>query len=52
MSTIVAPSNSASKWQMGFNAAFKGLMMGAVQWEGATAQYMHLVSHCQYQFIM
>jgi len=23
--TIVAPPNSASKWQMGFNSAFKGL---------------------------
>ena len=24
-STIVAPSSNASKWQMGFNSAFKGL---------------------------
>ena len=23
--TIVAPPNNASKWQMGFNSAFKGL---------------------------
>jgi len=23
--TIVAPSSNASKWQMGFNSAFKGL---------------------------
>jgi hypothetical protein len=26
MSTIVARSSNASKWQMGFNSAFKGLM--------------------------
>jgi hypothetical protein len=25
--TIVAPPSNASKWQMGFNLAFKGLMM-------------------------
>jgi hypothetical protein len=25
--TIVAPPSNASKWQMGFNSAFKGLMM-------------------------
>jgi hypothetical protein len=25
-STIVAPPSNASKWQMGFNSAFKGLM--------------------------
>jgi len=25
--TIVAPPSSASKWQMGFNSAFKGLNM-------------------------
>ena len=24
--TIVAPSSNASKWQMGFNSAFKGLI--------------------------
>ena len=24
--TIVAPPSNASKWQMGFNSAFKGLM--------------------------
>jgi hypothetical protein len=24
-STIVAPPSNASKWQMGFNSAFKGL---------------------------
>jgi len=23
--TIVAPPNNASKWQMGFNSAFKGI---------------------------
>ena len=26
--TIVAPPSNASKWQMGFNSAFKGLMHG------------------------
>jgi hypothetical protein len=26
-STIVAPPSNASKWQMGFNSAFKGLMV-------------------------
>ena len=31
MTTIVAPPSNASKWQMGFNSAFKGLTMGAVQ---------------------
>jgi len=25
MTTIVAPPRNASKWQMGFNSAFKGL---------------------------
>jgi hypothetical protein len=25
MTTIVAPTSNASKWQMGFNSAFKGL---------------------------
>jgi hypothetical protein len=25
-STIVAPPSNASKWQMGFNSAFKGLI--------------------------
>jgi hypothetical protein len=25
MTTIVAPPSNASKWQMGFNLAFKGL---------------------------
>jgi hypothetical protein len=25
MTTIVAPPSNASKWQMGFNSAFKGL---------------------------
>ena len=24
--TVVAPPNNASKWQMGFNSAFKGLI--------------------------
>ena len=28
-STIVAPSSNASKWQMGFNSAFKGLNEGS-----------------------
>jgi hypothetical protein len=27
MTTIVAPPSNASKWQMGFNSAFKGLMI-------------------------
>jgi hypothetical protein len=26
--TIVAPPSNASKWQMGFNSAFKGLITG------------------------
>jgi hypothetical protein len=26
--TIVAPPSNASKWQMGFNSAFKGLKAG------------------------
>ena len=26
--TIVAPPSNASKWQMGFNSAFKGLKVG------------------------
>ena len=25
--TIVAPPSNASKWQMGFNSAFKGLIL-------------------------
>jgi hypothetical protein len=27
--TIVAPPSNASKWQMGFNSAFKGLTLGS-----------------------
>jgi hypothetical protein len=27
MTAIVAPPSNASKWQMGFNSAFKGLML-------------------------
>jgi hypothetical protein len=27
MTTIVAPPSNASKWQMGFNSAFKGLTL-------------------------
>jgi len=26
MTTIIAPPSNASKWQMGFNSAFKGLI--------------------------
>ena len=33
-STIVAPSSNASKWQMGFNSAFKGLREIFRKWEG------------------
>ena len=29
--TIVAPPSNASKWQMGFNSAFKGLMCQVIQ---------------------
>ena len=29
--TIVAPPSNASKWQMGFNSAFKGLNMGGIE---------------------
>ena len=28
--TIVAPPSNASKWQMGFNSAFKGLKLASV----------------------
>jgi hypothetical protein len=38
--TIVAPPSNASKWQMGFNSAFKGL--------GCVAMERHL--NCQYIF--
>jgi hypothetical protein len=30
--TIVAPPSSASKWQMGFNSAFKGLICWLLAW--------------------
>jgi len=29
--TIVAPRSNASKWQMGFNSAFKGLRSNLIQ---------------------
>ena len=29
-STIVAPPSKASKWQMGFNSAFKGLKVAGI----------------------
>jgi hypothetical protein len=39
--TIVAPPSNASKWQMGFNSAFKGLnndfVMNAYGGDGSTA---------------
>ena len=28
--TIIAPPSNASKWQMGFNSAFKGIMHNAL----------------------
>jgi hypothetical protein len=31
MTTIVAPSCNASTWQMGFNSAFKGLIIQVKQ---------------------
>jgi hypothetical protein len=31
--TIVAPPSNASKWQMGFNSAFKGLKYISVQFK-------------------
>ena len=34
MSTIVAPSSNASKWQMGFNSAFKGLIAMSCRFMG------------------
>ena len=34
MTTIVAPPSNASKWQMGFNSAFKGLRWIFRIWEG------------------
>ena len=37
--TIVAPPSNASKWQMGFNSAFKGLIM--TPW-----------SSCRYQLVL
>ena len=32
--TIVAPPSNASKWQMGFNSAFKGLSIGKGKGKG------------------
>jgi len=32
--TIVAPPSNASKWQMGFNSAFKGLIETVLRHEG------------------
>jgi hypothetical protein len=31
---IVAPPSNTSKWQMGFNSAFKGLKAAAHKWAG------------------
>jgi hypothetical protein len=42
MTTIVAPPSNASKWQMGFNFAFKGLKVKVKEvpgiWEGAAVE--------------
>ena len=32
--TIVAPPSNVSKWQMGFNSAFKGLRWIFMKWDG------------------
>jgi hypothetical protein len=37
--TIVAPPSNASKWQMGFNSAFKGLIVLNIQ------QYIFDLTH-------
>ena len=37
MTTIVAPPSNASKWQMGFNSAFKGLK----PWQNVSATKSH-----------
>ena len=36
--TIVAPPSNASKWQMGFNSAFKGLNLSSETYGSNTAQ--------------
>ena len=41
--TIVAPPSNASKWQMGFNSAFKGLIALAVQVD--PTQFLPLLSN-------
>jgi hypothetical protein len=41
--TIVAPPSNASKWQMGFNSEFKGLMI-TIKW--ALLHYSIVVRCC------
>jgi len=46
---IVAPPSNASKWQMGFNSAFKGLKPNTAQIEEKVADICKL--YCQYMIL-
>jgi hypothetical protein len=41
--TIVAPPSNASKWQMGFNSAFKGLMLYVILLQHVSTLLIYLV---------
>jgi len=50
MTTIVAPPHNASKWQMGFNLAFKGLMPHPTKLGGNTFRQLEIFdSSSQYE---
>ena len=44
MTTIVAPPSNASKWQMGFNSAFKGLMATSEDELQTMANHLNLIA--------
>jgi hypothetical protein len=51
MTTIVAPPSNASKWQMGFNSAFKGLISPTVSLLGHLQGYHSILSEGPHVFV-
>jgi len=43
--TIVAPPSNASKWQMGFNSAFKGLILSRSSKVGRSSFWTMMLHH-------
>jgi hypothetical protein len=49
--TIVAPPSNASKWQMGFNSAFKGLKIIYILLVVVTKQLVHVACKDKVQVV-